>query len=83
VEVEEEAEKNHIKAICLIHISNSTQCISACSFAYNLSLNPQHEAINSQCNEQANASLKRIKDQLSYMTADNFMTQRGSRKKSY
>jgi hypothetical protein len=51
--------------LLLIHISNSTQCISACSFAYNLSLYPQHEAINSQCNEQANAGLKRIKDQLS------------------
>jgi hypothetical protein len=37
-------------------------------------LYPQHEAINSQCNAQANAGLKRIKDQLSCMTADNFMT---------
>jgi hypothetical protein len=30
---------------------------------------PELEKLNSQCNEQANAGLKRIKDQLSYMTA--------------
>ncbi|KAK3109037.1 hypothetical protein FSP39_021641 [Pinctada imbricata] len=44
-----------------------------CSLAYDLSLYPMYTHINSQCNEQANAGLQRIKDQLSYMTADNFM----------
>ncbi|XP_061188793.1 uncharacterized protein LOC133196966 [Saccostrea echinata] len=52
-----------------LHWDNHT----ACSLAYDLSLYPQFCAINSQCNEQANAGLKRIKDQLSYMTANNFM----------
>lgn len=47
--------------------------ISGCSISYNLSLYPQLSDINSQVNEQANAGLKRIKAQLSYMTANNFM----------
>jgi hypothetical protein len=34
---------------------------------------PMLKGLNSQANEQANAGLKRIKDQLSYMTAENFM----------
>ncbi|XP_053402535.1 uncharacterized protein LOC123544018 isoform X2 [Mercenaria mercenaria] len=53
-----------------LHWDNHTSC----SYGYNLSLYPELENLNSQCNEQANAGLKRIKDQLSYMTASNFMT---------
>ncbi|XP_022288437.2 uncharacterized protein LOC111100644 isoform X2 [Crassostrea virginica] len=52
-----------------LHWDNHT----ACSLAYDLSIYPQFSALNSQCNEQANAGLKRIKEQLSYMTANNFM----------
>jgi len=36
-------------------------------------LYPQFSNVNSQLSEQSNAGLKRIKDQLSYMTANNFM----------
>ncbi|KAJ8311149.1 LOW QUALITY PROTEIN: hypothetical protein KUTeg_011299 [Tegillarca granosa] len=52
-----------------LHWDNHTSC----SLAYNISLYPQYQHLNSQCNAQANAGLKRIKDQLSYMTAKNFM----------
>ncbi len=44
-----------------------------CSDGYNLSLYPQLSHLNTQIAEQCNAGLKRIKDQLSYMTAKNFM----------
>lgn len=44
-----------------------------CSCGYCLDMYPLLNHINSQANEQANAGLKRIKDQLSYMTASNFM----------
>ena len=45
-----------------------------CSSAYNLNEYPHFVHLNSQIAEQANAGLKRIKDQLSYMTAENFMS---------
>jgi 3-deoxy-D-arabino-heptulosonate 7-phosphate (DAHP) synthase len=45
-----------------------------CSHAYCISEYQHLKSLNSQIAEQANAGLKRIKDQLSYMTADNFMT---------
>ncbi len=48
-------------------------CVTDCSPAYCLNEYPQFVHLNSQIAEQANAGLKRIKDQLSYMTADNFM----------
>ncbi|XP_060601822.1 uncharacterized protein LOC132755047 [Ruditapes philippinarum] len=48
-----------------LHLDNHTSC----SYGYNLSMYPELEKLNSQCNEQANTGLKRIKDQLSYMTA--------------
>ena len=44
-----------------------------CSCGYCLDMYPMLKGLNSQTNEQANAGLKRIKDQLSYMTAENFM----------
>ncbi|XP_050406170.1 uncharacterized protein LOC126827514 isoform X2 [Patella vulgata] len=46
---------------------------SGCSCGYRLNLYPELKNLNSQINEQANAGLKRIKDQVSYMTAQNFM----------
>jgi hypothetical protein len=39
-----------------------------------LDMYPMLKGLNSQTNEQANAGLKRIKDQLSYMTAENFFS---------
>lgn len=53
-----------------LHWENHTSC----SYGYNLSLYPQFNSINSQLSEQSNAGLKRIKDQLSYMTANNFLS---------
>lgn len=47
--------------------------LSGCSCGYCLDLYPHLATLNSQVNEQGNAGLKRIKDQLSYMTAENFM----------
>lgn len=47
---------------------------TACSRGHNLSKYPQFNNVNSQASEQSNAGLKRIKDQLSYMTEENFMT---------
>ena len=44
-----------------------------CSSGYSLAKYPLLSQVNSQINEQANAGLQRIKDQLSYMTADNFV----------
>lgn len=55
-------------------INGVSHMVSGCSLGYELSLYPQFDSINSQCNEQANAGLKRIKDQLSYMTAEHFMS---------
>ena len=48
-------------------------CISGCSSGYCLATYPALSHINSQVNEQANAGLKHTKDQLSYMTGENFM----------
>ncbi|KAL5009419.1 hypothetical protein ScPMuIL_015000 [Solemya velum] len=53
-----------------LHWENHTSC----SYGYNLSLYPQFNSVNSQLSEQSNAGLKRIKDQLSYMTANNFLS---------
>lgn len=47
---------------------------AGCSEGYNLKLYPHLSQINTQIAEQSNAGLKRIKDQLSYMTAANFMS---------
>jgi hypothetical protein len=44
-----------------------------CSSGYSLANYSLFASINSQINEQANAGLKRIKDQLSCMTAENFL----------
>ena len=46
---------------------------TGCSSGYNLSAYPQLMNMNSQVNEQGNAGTKRIKDQLSYITSENFM----------
>ena len=47
-----------------------------CSSGYNLGtykLSLDLKGINSQVNEQANAGLQRVREQLAYMTVDNFM----------
>lgn len=54
-------------------LMNSNYLIG-CSIAYEMERYPQMAGINSQVNEQANAGLKRIKGQLSYMTANNFLS---------
>ncbi|XP_066282552.1 uncharacterized protein [Branchiostoma lanceolatum] len=46
-----------------------------CSVGYKLSAYPQYDHINSQVVEQCNASLKKLKGQLSYMAPSNFMRQ--------
>lgn len=50
-----------------------TRFQKGCSSGYNLARFPLLAAVNSQVNEQGNAGLQRITDQLSYINADNFM----------
>lgn len=52
------------------------KCHIACSEGYNMERYTacvDTQTINSQINEQANAGLKRLQSQLTYMNADNFM----------
>ncbi|XP_022111304.1 uncharacterized protein LOC110990561 isoform X2 [Acanthaster planci] len=46
---------------------------TACSSGYRLDAYPQYKMLNSQVAEQMNASLQRIKVQISYMKQDNFL----------
>ena len=47
--------------------------ILGCSEAYNMSIWPHLQGVNSQAAEQRNASLKPLSKMLSYMNHDNFV----------
>jgi len=46
---------------------------TACAPSYNLSLYQEYDGLNSQINEQRNSTLKKVKNQLSYMSPSNFV----------